>query len=212
MTRDSAYPPSEPEGQRPGGPAVISGSLVSYFGGGTTNELETNGRINGPDIFRSTFGSYLQNPSVIPPHDPDKFAELLQDMLHVAADRAIPTESPLYFQPISSFYYRDGVRMSTLAGVLCKKVRKKTIRKEFSKWPLANLDWKILRSIDIPSFSTKERLHLQPHLPARGKGAGKLLYSKLKYLVTGDIESTKRELANYGEFHRLLPYFNKVIP
>ena len=85
------------------------------------------------------------------------------------------------------------------------------MRQVFGGWRFANLDWKAPTEIKLPNLSTKERLHLQRHLPCDDSG-GKVLRRSLGYLIDDDEESTERQLQQYGDFHRYFPYFMKAIP
>ncbi len=64
---------------------------------------------------------------------------------------------------------------------------------EFRNWDFSNLEWSKPKLIDVPTFSTKERLHLQKVLPC-AKNDGESLYAALKYLIAENLD-----LREYGK-------------
>jgi hypothetical protein len=161
--------------------------------------------------FRKKFEALLPNASDPPPAQLDKFALLLQKMVQIASQKALPSAMPSMFLPVSSFYYRDGVGIFTLSGVVCRRTEEVTFRKALKQWPFANMNWNEPREINVPSLSIKERLHLQRHLPSGGN-AGRSLRRVLGYLIDEDMEQTETQLQQYADFHRYFPYFIKAIP
>jgi hypothetical protein len=161
--------------------------------------------------FRAKFGALMSAPPSEPPRDPEKFAGLIQKMLQVAAQKALPSVMPRTYQPLSSFSYTDGVGMFTLTGIVCLRNERKQVRETFKSWPFANLNWSKPKRIDVPFLSTKERLHLQQHLPCR-RDAGKTLLKKLGYLVDNDKYRSVAKLGQYADFHRYFPHFMRGIP
>ncbi|GAC1633038.1 MAG: hypothetical protein NVS9B14_07120 [Candidatus Acidiferrum sp.] len=161
--------------------------------------------------FRKRFEAVLPNASDRPPAQFDKFAVLLQKMVQIASQKALPSAMPSMFLPLSSFYYNDGVGIFTLTGVVCQRTREPMFRKALKKWPFANTNWNEPREIDVPSLSTRERLHLQRHLP-RGGNAGRTLQRALGYLIDDSSEQTESQLQQYADFHRYFPHFVKAIP
>lgn len=165
----------------------------------------------GADRFRQMFGALMPDPSADPPRLFEDFARLLQDMLRVAAQRALPSAMGHAFQPVSSFCYADGPGMFTLTGLVCLRGQEHKVRKPFEGWKLANLRWGKPKRIDVPELSTKERLHLQEHLPCL-KDPGKALRKALGYLIDDDWQKTEAKLKQYADFHRHLPYFMRATP
>ncbi|MBM4044778.1 MAG: hypothetical protein FJ279_06680 [Planctomycetes bacterium] len=161
--------------------------------------------------FRIEFGEVMPNPSADPPRAPEVFAKLLQEMLQIAAQQALPSVIGRCFQPISSFVYADGAQMFTLTGVVSLTDEQHGIRSLFSGWPFANLRWGKPKRIDVPFLSTKERLHLQKHLPCR-RDSGRRLVRKLGYIVDEDKRTSAAKMKQYADFHRYFPYFVKAIP
>jgi hypothetical protein len=98
-----------------------------------------------------------------------------------------------------------------LTGVVCLRDHVARFRKLFKNWQFANLDWGAPIEINVPNLSTKERLHLQRHLP-RQKNAGKTLRQSLGYLINDDQAQSEIQLQQYADFHRYFPYFIKAIP
>ena len=169
-------------------------------------------RIDKAEGFRKIFDKVMPNPSADPPRDSGGLAHLLQKMLQIAAQQALPAEATsLVFQPVSSFYYSDGKGMFTLTGIVCERANKWRVRRTFNGWEFANLTWAKPKLIDIPILSTKERLSLQHCLPCSG-ARGATLRTELGYLIDSDSVTTDDALEQYAAFHRYSPYFVRGIP
>ncbi len=160
--------------------------------------------------FRAKFGALMPDRSADPPRVPSGFALLVQQMVQIASQNALPSVMPLMFLPVSSFYYSDGTGMFTLTGLVCLRAEEARVRSAFGTWEFANLDWAKPRRIDVPMLSTKERLHLQHQLPRNN--AGGILRRALGYLIDEDVRRTEFKLSQYAAFHRHFPYFMKAIP
>ena len=163
------------------------------------------------DNFKRTFEVFLPNSSVVLPHSREAFAKLLQDMLQIAAQRALPSGSGMAYQPLSSFYYKDRTGILTLTGIVCERSNLKNVRESFSNWQYASLNWAKPKQIDVPILSTKERLHLQKDLPCEGD-AGRILVRALGYYVDDNRRESIRKMRQYAHFYRHFPYFMKAIP
>lgn len=163
------------------------------------------------DAFNRKFEALLPSPLSALPIQLKNFANLIQDMLRISAQKALPSVAPLTFLPISSFFYADTTGMFTLTGIVCRKEDLAKFRRLFRTWQFANLDWKPPAEINLPNLSTKERLHLQRHLPRR-KSAGKILRRSLGYLIDKTESETELQLQQYADFHRYFPYFIKAVP
>jgi hypothetical protein len=162
--------------------------------------------------FQKEFASVLPTPSVRPSWISGNFAYLVQRMLQIASEQALPAAATkLMFYPVSSFYYSDGTWMFTLTGVIWPRDDKAVIERAFGDWEFANLTWARPKLIDIPDLSTKERLLLQQLLPCSGP-RGATLRAKLDYLINENILETEAALEQYAAFHRYFPYFLRGIP
>ena len=162
--------------------------------------------------FRAQFASVMTDPSISPPRNLRSFASLLQEMLQVAAEQALPPAATnLRFFPVSSFYYSDGTGMFTLTGVVSSNSARVEVERTYNDWEFANLTWDEPRLINVPILSTKERLHIQHLLPLSGH-AGKTLREKLGYLIDYNETKTETALEQYAVFHRYSPYFLRGVP
>ena len=145
------------------------------------------------------------------PDTVEDFAYFLQGMVKMAAQDVLRTEAKdKKFVPVSSFYYSDGTPMFTLTGVACRGDDRDKLKKTFKDWEFANLEWKPPRQINVPTLSTKERLHLQPMLPTTKPET--VLYRRLGYSITEDSKEAEEALKQYATFHRYAPYFLKGVP
>ena len=166
---------------------------------------------SGAERFRQQFGAVMPDSAAPPPLGFRDFVCLLQEMVQVAAQKALPGAVPLMFQPVSSFYYSDVSGMFTLTGVVCRRNAVPEIRKAFQDLHFRNLSWAKPKAISVPVLSTHERLHLQKLLPCQS-GAGRTLREALGYLIDKDRESTEAKLKQYADFHRYYPYFIEALP
>lgn len=175
-----------------------------------TLQAEPSEHLHRAEVFREKFGALMPDQTADPPRAASGFAYLLQQIVQIASQSALPSAMPLMYLPVSSFYYSDGTGMFTLTGVVCFRSEEKIVRDAFARWEFANLSWEKPRKIDVPMLSTKERLHLQHRLPRRN--AGRALRRALGYLIDRDVRSSEFKLAQYAAFHRHFPYFMKAIP
>jgi hypothetical protein len=167
--------------------------------------------LNKGNKFRDHFSAFMPDPASDPPLANKDYAALLQDMLQIAAQKILPATGDVIFQPLSSFFYADGANMFTLTGIVCTKAEQKKIRALFKSWSCANLTWKKPKEINIPFLSTKERFHLQKHLPLK-QNRGRKLLKVLGYTLDGSARNTAFMLTQYADFYRYYPYFVKAMP
>jgi hypothetical protein len=162
-------------------------------------------------LFARQFEALMPDPSLEIPRTNMAFASLLQNMLRIAAQKALPAASGKSFQPVSSFFYSDGTGMLTLTGIVCDPGKLPEHKKIFKGWPFANLDWHSPLQIDVPILSTKERLLLEKYLPCKNS-PGATLQSILGYRIDDDQSRSKKKLKQYASFHRYSPYFVRAVP
>jgi len=161
--------------------------------------------------FGQQFASLMPNRIQGPPRRLHAFALLTQQMIRVAAEKALPSSGPTMFHPLCSFFYSDGTGMFTLTGVICDRQRQQEVKEVFSDLPFYKPNWSHPRHIDVPILSTRERLHLQGKLPCN-QNAGNVLRKQLGYLIDKDADSTEKKLKQYATFHKYYPYFMRAVP
>ena len=164
-----------------------------------------------PKDFVEEFRRIMPDPNSEPPLLIPRYTKLIQDMLQIVAQRALSSECPVTFQPITSFFYSDFSGMLTLTGIVRSRQEEDKFRSEFEGWQFANLDWSEPKVIDVPLLSTKERLFLQEKLPCK-EDAGKALFDALGYELEEKKGRTKLQFEQYAEFHRYYPYFIRAAP
>jgi hypothetical protein len=172
---------------------------------------DTEKQLKKQEEFKKKFETVLPSAFTVPPIELKDLAQTVQEMLQIASQKALPSRVPTMFLPVSSFFYNDGTGMFTLTGVVCLRTSEAEIKSPFANWRFANLKWNAPIEINVPNLSTKERLHLQRHLP-HGRNAGKILRRSLGYLIDRDQAQTESQLQQYADFHRYSPYFIKAIP
>ena len=134
------------------------------------------------------------------------FTNLLQEMLQVASQQALPASGESVFQLLDSSHYRDQTHMLSITGIVCNKSKVSKIRRRFKNW---NLDWAEPRRIDVPTLSTKERLHLEKYLPTKAQ-TGRSLSRALGYKIDNTESKHLEKLKQYEEFCQYYPYFARV--
>ena len=173
----------------------------------TTDKSDLNNR--GKKLLRDCEGLIYPKRDDLPSTWED-FANMLQQIIKIAARDVLPISNDKRFVPVSSFYYSDGTPMFTLTGIVCRTGEMDKLKKAFEGWELANLEWQPPMEIKMPSLSTKERLHLQPLLPTKNPEI--TLREGLDYLIDDNLEMTEKALKQYATFDRYEPYFLKGIP
>ena len=150
-------------------------------------------------------------PSLTPQDDINeapKLVKLLQDMLQIAAQRALPASGESVFQLLNSSYYKDSSQMLSVTGIVCNKNEVSEIQQWFTDWAFLNLTWENPREINVPILSIKERLHLEQHMPTSDI-TGHTLSDALGYKIDNSKEHIKK-LKQYEEYYQYYPYFARV--
>ncbi len=140
----------------------------------------------------------------------NRFPKLLQDMLQIATEKALPAGAGLVFQPLASTRYSDKTQMLSLVGIVCSPNDRNKIANRLKTWRFANLDWRDPTLISLPVLSIKERLHLEQYLPETNPD-GKSLVKALGYNVDEDRQSSIEMMAQYSACHSHYPHFARVI-
>jgi hypothetical protein len=184
-------------------PAVNPKRLESLF---ETKEAEKRIEAYAED-FRAQFSEVLPADFSAADFRDIKFVELLQKMVRIAAQKALPDATGRAFQIVNSTFYSDQTQMFNLTGVVCATSETNQVRRMFRGWKHSNLDWSAPERIDVPVLSMKERLLLDGHLPCRGV---KRLAQRLGYNIDEGREKSLRQLEQYVDFYRYYPQFAKI--
>lgn len=161
--------------------------------------------------FVSEFSAILPTPTTEPPDGFEPLAGLLQDMLQISAQQALPSGIGRVVQALSSFCYADGAGMLTFTCMVCPEEHRGAIRGQFRQWRFRNLDWGKPRKIDVPFLRTKERLRLQEFLPCERR-AGSVLVKALGYIIDEDRRKSVAKMSQHADFHGYYPYLVRAIP
>ena len=137
---------------------------------------------------------------------PLSFTKLLQKMIRIVSQQALPASGESVFQLLDSSHYSDQTHMLSITGIVCNKSKVSKIRRWFKNW---NLDWAQPRKIDVPTLSTKERLHLEKYLPTKAQ-TGRSLSRALGYRIDNTESQHLEKLKQYEEFYQYYPYFARV--
>lgn len=139
------------------------------------------------------------------------FPYLIQRMLQVSIQNILTDPTKLIFQPLTSFYYKDGQPVLTLTGIVLDKNNHTSLKQKIAElgWKYFNLDWGEPTKINVPTLSVKERLALDPALPCATDSVFQLKRKLSFELGESELESVTH-LRQYADFYRFYPYFSKV--
>lgn len=138
-----------------------------------------------------------------------KYPMLLLKALINASKYGVSGDKSLVVQGLTAFTYSDGQQMLTFTGILLNECE---LDDFFSKtrlrsWPFFNegLDCK---SISVPAFSTKERVHIESLLPG---ATPKQIIEEFQYFVGANRAAGEKEIDNFITFYRLFPWYSRVV-
>ena len=137
---------------------------------------------------------------------PLSFTKLLQEMIRIASQQALPASGESVFQLLDSSHYSDQTHMLSVTGIVCNKNEVSKIRRWFKNW---NLDWTDSRRIDVPILSINERLHLEKYLPTEAETDCSLSQA-LGYRIDNTESQHLEKLKQYEKFYQYYPYFVRV--
>lgn len=141
----------------------------------------------------------------------DKYPLLIARLIYSVITSACTY--PKVYLPLHSVMYSDGTIMLSITGLFCLEEHKARIIDHFrSKSDFFSHDPSIVETIDVPMLTTKERLHLECEIPA-DKEDGTVAATRLGYSVEGNnLALNQKKMKQYEKYHRLYPYFGKLIP
>lgn len=160
--------------------------------------------------FTKEYDKALPARKIIPADFRDaNFPALIQDILHVASQQALPASAGTQFQILHSCVYSDQTQMYSLTGVVANTSDIPNIIKRLSGWRFANTNWLPPIHIDVPVLSVKERLRLEALVPNK-LSSGKALARSLGYNIDNGGGHSEEKLRQYADFCRYYPMFAKV--
>jgi hypothetical protein len=141
---------------------------------------------------------------------PSNYPSLLMSAIFSAARQGVRGSPEHHVQPLASFVYSDGQQMLTVTGMVLRADERERFLEQtrLEHWPFSDLDGKTPRSISVPSFSVKERLHVESLLPEANAND---IISDLKYSIDEDKGAAKELIENFVEFYRLYPWYSRVV-
>lgn len=139
----------------------------------------------------------------------NSFAEIVCQMVKKAIYKGLKSDS-LTFLPLHQARYRDGHHMVSITGIICEDGNNNYLEKIKELCPYVNNEQKV-DIIDIPSFTLKERLELEKHLPSLKKD-GTMISKKLRYMIGKDEDDNLRKCEQYEKYYQYYPHFTKIIP
>jgi hypothetical protein len=162
--------------------------------------------------FNTRFGDWTPADLTYESFRSGRFFLVIERMFQIAAQKALPTSPEgMRFQKLDSVYYSDSGYMFCLTGIICSADDSREVCDMLNGVKYANLIWGNPKKIDVPILSTKERLHLERHLPMETSD-GEMLHQVLGYNIEETPEESIAKLQQYADFCSYLPYFVKASP
>ena len=162
--------------------------------------------------FEEQFAKVLPHPASGAFASPAAYARMVQLMTRRAASVALDfAGSDRDFMHVHSSRYDDNTQMLSITGVVYDRTKAATTKRMLRAVRFADVDWPEPHQINIPALSAKERHRLERLLPvATGIDAGDALYAELGYHIDNGEAATKRQLAQYADYHREYPQFVRL--
>ncbi|MBE9055716.1 O-methyltransferase [Sphaerospermopsis sp. LEGE 08334] len=137
-----------------------------------------------------------------------KFPDAMCLVLKNAANLAMQGQSDIYFQPLTTFTYRDGQCMLTLTGTILEHSQAKKFFETtgIDKWELSNIQWQQPQRINLPELTIRERLFIDSLLP---QSSAEEIQQALKFKF--DKKESLKMLETYIRFYRQSPYFSRIM-
>lgn len=168
-------------------------------------------RIDDFEKRQEEFADWL--PGDIPSNElvQKKLPLILQRMLMVVAQRAIPSVNGESFEFVHSCTYSDGTPMISVTGMRIRNVERSRLHQSLADWRhYCNPKSDRPTPIDLPFLSIKERLRLEQYLPIV-TNTGKSLAKALGYRIEGGEEANLKQFQQYAEFYNEYPHFVKAV-
>jgi hypothetical protein len=160
-------------------------------------------------VATSRMGDY--GPAKIDEEDvlPKNYPNLLLNALMSASRQGLKGNPGYVLQPLTSFVYSDGQQMLTFTAIILKDSETDFFKEKtrLAHWKFSCLDGKFAKSISVPSFSLKERIHVESLLPE--KNADDITHS-LGYVI-GEKKVAKELMENFVEYYRLYPWYSRIV-
>jgi hypothetical protein len=185
------YPPEVPKAKK----AAFDDIRRSY-----EDDMAVDGIVFRPDWFQWSDFS------------PKKFPRLLARMLRAVVEGS--STFPRVFLPLHTVKYSDGTIMLSMTGLICRAEERDLFAKHFNDhFAFYSPNCDEVDVIDVPTLTTKERLHLDRILPTVA-ATGEKCVKRLGYLIEGDDSegASRRKLQQFEKYYRLYPYFGKLVP
>lgn len=140
-----------------------------------------------------------------------RYPQLLARCVESAIKKGLQTKQRCIAEPLSMFVYKDGQQMCTITAILLEKVDVDKFYSEtrLKNWPFMCNGWSELRSISVPQFSARERMHVESFLPEISDPSA--LIGKLGFLVGTDEKDTESLVGNFIRYYRLYPWYSRVM-
>jgi hypothetical protein len=142
----------------------------------------------------------------------DNFPTLLSQIISTIISSSCTR--PKSYLPIHSVKYSDGTIMLSITGIICHEEERENLKNHFqSNFEFFSFNAQVADTIDVPFLTTKERLYLESEIPV-SEITGKVTFDRLGYLIEGQDSArlSKYKMAQYEKYHRLYPYFGKLVP
>ena len=145
--------------------------------------------------------------------DVKKYPQLLKETLHLLVDSIFNVSSSLMFQPLTSYFYKDGAQMFTLTGIVLDKATLKPFmnKTKLYDWNLSNLKWSDKPiEINVPWLSIKEKAVLDSYLPEADEDILRRVHDDTNVSLCDEEQDSFELFKEYAKYSRYVSQFMKV--
>jgi hypothetical protein len=137
------------------------------------------------------------------------YVKLMLKCIQKAAQAGLTRKDKFFIQPLTAFEYSDGMTMLTATAMILNKDDKERVATQLGDWAFYSKDWSNPKNINIPNMSIKERLAIEAMLP---KANPDQIISGLGFYIGGNLGEAKKQMTNFIDYYKVMPWYSKVIP
>lgn len=166
--------------------------------------------------YQSKTGRFFPSTYVAIEHfkeDEKKLQLLMKKTIKVLIDSIFAGPNELTFQPLTSYYYKDGAPMFTLTGIVLSRniVRGFLEKTKFPRWNLNNLSWQQDPiQIDVPWLSIKEKTTLDSFLPQEDINELRQIHDDTKVSLCDEKSDSFEMFKEYAKYSKYVSQFMRV--
>lgn len=141
-----------------------------------------------------------------------KYPFLLINAIRRAIENGLKGRVDLRIHPLTAFVYKDGQQMVTFTAIALENSDEEEAKfldsSRIRNWAFYSGDWTKPKDINVPAMSLKERIHIESLLP---EATVENINETLGYYIGSDQSGANKDLTNFIEYHRVVPWYSKVV-